>query len=72
MPDTSSPYPQGSGGTSSQASTGPTVAPLGASSQGVVGISGLTLTSSPQGSVVSSEKDNVRLDSGTQLMLKTQ
>ncbi len=72
MPDTSSPYPQGSGGTSSQASTGSTVPPLGATSQGVVGISGLTLASSQQGSVVSSEKDNVHLDSGTQLILKTQ
>ncbi len=72
MPNTSSPYPQGTGGTSSEASTGPTVAPLGATSQGVVGINGLTLALSPQGSVVSSEKDNVRLDRGTQLMLKTQ
>lgn len=72
MPDTSSPYPQGTGGTSSQANTEPTVAPLGRNSQGVVGINGLTLASSPQGSVVSSEKENVRLDSGTQLILKTQ
>ena len=72
-PDTSSPYPQGTAsGNSSQATTGMAVAPLGPSSQGVVGISGLTLAPSAMASVVSSEKDNVHLDSGTQLLLKTQ
>jgi hypothetical protein len=41
-------------------------------SQGVVGIEGLILRSSPQGSVISSTKNNVHLDGGTQLILKTQ
>jgi len=41
-------------------------------SQGVVGIEGLTLSSSPQGSVISSTKNNVHLESGTQLILKSQ
>ncbi len=41
--------------------------------QGVVGISNLTLASGPngaQGSVMSSEKNNVKLESGTMLLLK--
>jgi len=49
-----------------------TVAPLGPTSQGVVGMKGLSLDSSGQASVVSSQTDNVHLDSGTQLILRTQ
>jgi hypothetical protein len=42
---------------------------LSASTQGVVGITGLALTSSAQGSVFSSTSQNVHLDSGTQMLL---
>lgn len=49
-----------------------TVAPLGPTSQGVVGVKGLSLKASGQSSVVSSQTDNVRLESGTQLILRTQ
>lgn len=45
---------------------------LDPNSQGVVGLEGLSLTSSPQASVISSSTDNVHLDSGTQLILRTQ
>ena len=41
--------------------------------QGVIGISNLKLSAAPnatQGSVVSSEKNNVKLDSGTLLLLR--
>jgi hypothetical protein len=42
---------------------------LSASTHGVVGLSGLSLTSSAQGSVFSSTSQNVHLDSGTQMLL---
>ena len=42
---------------------------LSASTHGVVGLSGLSLSSSAQGSVVSSTSQNVHLDSGTQMLL---
>jgi hypothetical protein len=42
---------------------------LSSSTQGVVGIAGLALTSSAQGSVFSSSSQNVHLDSGTQMLL---
>jgi len=45
---------------------------LSASSQGVVGIKDLSLSATPQASVVSSSTKNVHLDGGTQLMLKVQ
>jgi hypothetical protein len=45
---------------------------LDAHSQGVIGIKGLQLNSSGQASVVSSEDNNVHLDSGTQLVLRTE
>jgi hypothetical protein len=48
--------------------------PITAETQGVVGISNLTLapasTSAAQGSVVSSEKNNVKLESGTMMLLR--
>jgi len=47
--------------------------PITAKTQGVIGISNLTLSpnsSSTQGSVLSSEKNNVKLDSGTLLLLR--
>lgn len=46
-------------------------APLAPTSQGVVGIKGLELKSDAQSSVISSEKDNVKLESGTQILLRT-
>jgi hypothetical protein len=49
-----------------------TSAPLAPTSEGVVGMKGLSLKTAGQASVVSSEKDNVHLDSGTQLILRTQ
>lgn len=47
-------------------------APLGPTSKGVVGMKGLELQSTELASVISSEKNNVQLDSGTQLILRTQ
>jgi Bacterial conjugation TrbI-like protein len=44
--------------------------PLSPTSQGVVGIPELSLQDSAQGSVVSSNRGNVHLDSGTQLILR--
>jgi hypothetical protein len=41
-------------------------------SQGVVGLKDLSLSTSEQGSVISSSHENVRLESGTQLMLRIQ
>ena len=49
-----------------------TVSPLGPTSKGVVGIKGLALDSSGPASVISSKTDNVRLDSGAQLILRVQ
>ena len=69
-------YPAGGGGmpSSPEAGTsgGSTISPLSSNSQGVVGMKGLSLSASGQGSVVSSSTQNVHLDSGTQLILKTQ
>jgi hypothetical protein len=42
---------------------------LSSSTHGVVGLSGLSLSSSAQGSVLSSTTQNVHLDSGTQMLL---
>jgi len=53
----------------SRATPGP---PLDATSQGVVGIKGLTLNNSGPNATLSSDTANVHLDSGTQLILKTQ
>jgi hypothetical protein len=66
-------YPSGAPEPSSDATArGASVSPLGPTSQGVVGIKGLSLSSSPQASVVSSNTENVHLDSGTQLILRTE
>ena len=66
----SSPQQLPSGASPSAAgSAGPV---LDAHSQGVIGIKGLQLNSSGQTSVVSSENNNVHLDSGTQLVLRTE
>jgi hypothetical protein len=47
----------------------PATGGLSSSTHGVVGLSGLSLSSSAQGSVVSSTTQNVHLDSGTQMLL---
>ena len=47
--------------------------PITAQTQGVVGISNLTLTAAPnnaQGSLVTSDKNNVKIESGTMLLLR--
>jgi hypothetical protein len=72
-PERPSTYPTGTTpGTEASSAEGSTVAPLGPTSQGVVGMKGLSLKAAGQASVISSETDNVHLDSGTQLMLRTQ
>jgi hypothetical protein len=68
-------YPSGNTSRSPSDSNAPqisTVSPLGPTSQGVVGMKGLALNASGQASVVSSNTDNVHLDSGTQLILRVQ
>jgi len=66
-------YPSGpASGTDPSSPQGSTVAPLGPTSQGVVGMKGVSLKATGQASVISSETDNVHLDSGTQMMLRTQ
>jgi hypothetical protein len=67
-PSTAGQYPTAA--PSSSASAPP---PITASTQGVVGISNLKLSAtanSPQGSVVSSEKGNVKLANGTMMLLR--
>jgi hypothetical protein len=72
-PERPATYPTGTtSGTDPSSSNGSTVAPLGPTSEGVVGMKGMSLKASGQASVISSETDNVHLDSGTQLMLRTQ
>jgi len=56
----------------SDGSGSPTNAGLNASSHGVMGMSGVTLQSTPQGGTVSSEGKNVKLDSGLQMVLRNQ
>lgn len=49
-----------------------TMAPLGPTSKGVVGMKGLSLDTSGQAPVIRSESGNVHLDGGTQMILRTQ
>lgn len=68
-------YPSRSGSGTSSDQTGPagsTVSPLASTSQGVIGMKGISLNSSGSTSVLSSNSDNVRLESGTQLILRVQ
>jgi len=44
--------------------------PLGPTSQGVVGMKGISLSNTAQGSAISSSSENVHLSSGTQLVLR--
>ena len=51
--------------------SGPAAVHLNAGSKGVVGLPGLTMSSStPQGTIVTSDKKNVKLDSGIELVLR--
>jgi hypothetical protein len=45
-------------------------APLTGETQGIIGLPDLSLSNSPAGSVITSDKKNVKLESGTQLLLK--
>jgi len=70
-----SPYPAGTpqdvpAGTA--ASDRSAASALDPQSHGVVGMKGLSLSTSDQGSVVSSNTNNVHLDGGTQLILRTE
>lgn len=59
----------------SGAQGGSKLPPINAQTQGVIGLSNVTLaagSSAAQGSVLSSEKSNVKLESGTMLLLKVQ
>lgn len=59
----------------SGAQGGSKLPPINAQTQGVIGLSNVTLaagSNAAQGSVLSSEKSNVKLESGTMLLLKVQ
>ena len=67
---TPQPQPDQTGGV--PASAGSSNPPLTASSQGVVGMKGYSLAQGTmQDSVISSQEHNVKLESGTQILLKT-
>ena len=71
VPDAS--YPGGASSSTSDTTapaSGP--APLGPTSKGVVGIKGLEIKSAGTTSVITSATENVQLESGTQLILKTE
>jgi hypothetical protein len=51
--------------------SGPATVHLNAGSKGVVGLTGLAMSSStPQGTIITSDKKNVKLDSGIELVLR--
>jgi hypothetical protein len=60
-----------SGGVISATDSGPAAVHLNAGSKGVVGLPGLAMSSStPQGTLITSDKKNVKLDSGIELVLR--
>ena len=63
-----------SGGAGTESDTPPptTMAPLGPTSKGIVGMKGLALEVSGQTSIISSQTDNVKLENGTQMNLRVQ
>lgn len=69
------PQPTSPNAGATEGNQGASAGTLGSGSHGVIGMKGLTLTSpasgSGQGSVISSDKENVKLDSGTQIVLRT-
>lgn len=73
-PPTTSPtsYPSGNPSGNSGGGLNDSSSPLDATSQGVIGFKSLSLSAAGQGSVISSKTENVHLESGTQLILKTQ
>jgi hypothetical protein len=70
----SQPQPRSTGGTDAQAGGGTSRPPINGSTQGVIGMPELKLEANAQnaalGSVVSSEKGNVKLESGTLMLLR--
>ena len=70
-PPSSAPSAPAGGG---EAQTSGSMPPITAQTQGVIGISNLQLStaSGNQGSVMTSDKNNVKLESGTMLLLKVQ
>jgi hypothetical protein len=67
------PVPSATGGTTDSPSANNARPPINGQTTGVIGISNMNLspaTSGVQGSVVTSEKNNVKLESGTMLLLK--
>jgi hypothetical protein len=71
-PTASTPNNGGLGTTGAQgASPAPSSGRIPLNAQGVIGMSGVSLTASPQGdSTITSEKHNVKLDGGTQMILR--
>jgi hypothetical protein len=66
-------YPGGSRSPSDNSSSpNSSVSPLDPATKGVIGMKGFSLTTSGEVSVVSSNTENVHLDSGTQLILRVQ
>jgi hypothetical protein len=72
--NTTSAVGNAAGGTVNGAASATSMTRISSSSQGVIGLKGLSLngkaTNSTQGSVISSNSQNVHLDSGTQLVLR--
>lgn len=70
---TPAPSPSAGGG-GGEAQTGGSMPQITSQTQGVIGISNLQLSSASgnQGSVMTSDKNNVKLESGTMLLLKVQ
>jgi hypothetical protein len=60
----------GQQGEDSQPDNGKSHPPITASTQGVIGMPELKMASSPQGTVITSEKGNVKLEGGTFLLLR--
>jgi len=54
------------------APAGSPVSPLNPNSQGAIGMKGITVSSTKEASVVSSNNQNVHLEGGTQLILRTE
>ena len=64
--------PIGAAGSDSESPPPTTMAPLGPTSRGVVGMKGLALNAAGAASVISSQTGNVRLESGTQMILRVE
>src|SRR5262249_40586146 len=63
------PNPNANAGSSSGTAPSETQAPLTGTTQGVIGMPDLSLSSANGASVITSDKKNVKLESGTQLLL---